>query len=259
MTANDSSLTQAQISLLNDLKTDYNRGLPYKKNSKGTSCYNDVGGGDGYQQSSTSNQVSPPINCPKWVCCLLPCLQHIPKMKLFRSIQPEDAEVRRDGEWIIYDANTLLLGDIIRLRSGDRVPADCVLLSLGAFSAPKRTNTTNENDITTTPLSSSIDDGGIVASSDAAAEMVVDESQINGKKNPKTITNSQLKDEQGSLIELYYGSQILHGKGIAVVTAVGVQTLLASLIRRGKWPPNTAIITNEEDEEVGLSLVNRSH
>jgi hypothetical protein len=261
MMTNNLSLTREQIALLNDLKTDYNRGLPYNQNVATTCSYSDVGGDgsgttndDGCNSGGfASNQVPPPCNCPKWVCCLLPCIQHIPSMKLFRSLQPEDAEVRRDGEWIIYDANTLLPGDIIRLHSGDRIPADCVLLSL---CIPTTTTKQQSSSIMIDDKSSAADE--------YVAEMVVDESPINGRKNPKAITNSQLTDEGGSLFELYYGSQVLHGKGIAVVTAVGTQTLLASLIRRRKWPPTTYISTSsvkeeDDDEEAGMALVNRSH
>src|SRR5438093_4331214 len=34
------------------------------------------------------------------------------------------AHTRREGEWIELDAEDLVPGDIVRLRSGDRVPAD---------------------------------------------------------------------------------------------------------------------------------------
>ena len=221
------NLTQAQVSLLAKLKTDYHKGLPFASSfNRGDDNNEDL------SSFQSSNTVSPPINCPKWVCCLLPCIQHIPKMKLFRSIQPEDAEVRRDGEWVVYDASSLVQGDIVRLRPSDRVPADCVLLSLEQTAENK-----------------------------AILEMVIDESQVNGQKTPKTITNAQLTDNtSGNLITLYYGSQILHGTGIAVVTSVGSQTLLAKLIQRGAWPPSATLgpFSAEEDEEVGLSLINRS-
>lgn len=39
-----------------------------------------------------------------------------------------DAQARRDGEWRLVDATTLVPGDVVRLRSGDRVPADLRLL-----------------------------------------------------------------------------------------------------------------------------------
>ena len=52
-------------------------------------------------------------------------------MMQFRKIQPDDAEVLRDGKWVRYDHTSLVVGDLVRLYEGDVVPADCVVLSLG--------------------------------------------------------------------------------------------------------------------------------
>ena len=49
-------------------------------------------------------------------------------MKLFATIQPDDAEILRNGQWIRYDATSLVTGDIIRLEEGDLIPADCIVL-----------------------------------------------------------------------------------------------------------------------------------
>ena len=46
-----------------------------------------------------------------------------------RSMVSLDAQVLRDGAWSVVDAGTLVVGDIVRVRSGDRVPADMRLLS----------------------------------------------------------------------------------------------------------------------------------
>lgn len=40
-----------------------------------------------------------------------------------------DAQVRRDGTWGVIDATGLVVGDVVRLRSGDRVPADLRLFA----------------------------------------------------------------------------------------------------------------------------------
>ncbi|GIG35946.1 carbonate dehydratase [Cellulomonas pakistanensis] len=45
-----------------------------------------------------------------------------------RTMLSLDAQVRRDGEWQQVDAETLVPGDVVRVRSGDRVPADVRLL-----------------------------------------------------------------------------------------------------------------------------------
>ncbi len=46
-----------------------------------------------------------------------------------RKMQSLDAQVRRDGGWGVVDAATLVVGDVVRVRSGDRVPADVRLLT----------------------------------------------------------------------------------------------------------------------------------
>ena len=46
-----------------------------------------------------------------------------------RKMQSLSAQVRRDGDWGVVDSATLVVGDVVRVRSGDRVPADVRLLS----------------------------------------------------------------------------------------------------------------------------------
>jgi magnesium-transporting ATPase (P-type) len=45
-----------------------------------------------------------------------------------RKMLSLDAQVRRDGHWTHVDAEMLVPGDVVRLRSGDRVPADVRLI-----------------------------------------------------------------------------------------------------------------------------------
>src|SRR5690606_29852006 len=46
-----------------------------------------------------------------------------------RTMLSLEATVRRDGDWVAADAATLVPGDVVRVRSGDKVPADARLLS----------------------------------------------------------------------------------------------------------------------------------
>lgn len=46
-----------------------------------------------------------------------------------RRMQSLDAQVRRDGDWGVVDAASLVVGDVVRVRGGDRVPADVRLLT----------------------------------------------------------------------------------------------------------------------------------
>lgn len=45
-----------------------------------------------------------------------------------RNMLSLHARARRDGEWVDIDAETLVPGDVVSIRSGDRVPADMRLL-----------------------------------------------------------------------------------------------------------------------------------
>jgi magnesium-transporting ATPase (P-type) len=46
-----------------------------------------------------------------------------------RKMQSLSAQVRRDGTWGVIDSATLVVGDVVRVRGGDRAPADVRLLS----------------------------------------------------------------------------------------------------------------------------------
>lgn len=46
-----------------------------------------------------------------------------------QSMQSLDAEVRRDNAWVVLDSAELVPGDVIRVRSGAKVPADIRLLA----------------------------------------------------------------------------------------------------------------------------------
>lgn len=51
------------------------------------------------------------------------------------TMQSLDAQVLRDGDWQVIDAAELVCGDLVRVRSGDRVPADLRLVAASALQA----------------------------------------------------------------------------------------------------------------------------
>ena len=114
-TTPEPQLSPAHRALLQELDVTVEQGLTTREASARRSIYGE-------------NQVDPPIKCPGWICCLLPCIKNIPSQKQFLALQPEDAEVKRNGQWIRYDASSLVQSDIIRLEEGDVVPADCTVL-----------------------------------------------------------------------------------------------------------------------------------
>ena len=172
-------------------------------------------------------------------------------MKQFRLVQPEDAEVLRDDKYIRYDHTSLVVGDIVRLVEGDLVPADCTIISLGMDHVDATTIVDEENNTETS-----------TTGSNSMMDMTVDSHLITGEIKPRQISN-QSNGTVNNLTTLYYGSRILEGACIAVVTATGSRVVLAKLIREGRFPPSTDLSEevreiNRLENEEGISLTSLS-
>jgi magnesium-transporting ATPase (P-type) len=106
-----------------------------------------------------------------------------------RTMLSLDAHARRDGEWGLVAATALVPGDIVRLRSGDRVPADLRLLT--------------------------------------ATNLQVDEAALTGESVPvmkdvaRVAADSGIGDRRSMA---YSGTIVTSGTAEAVVTATGVAT-----------------------------------
>lgn len=208
------TLSQAQRDLLQQWKVTIERGLTTDEalaRREEAGCY---------------NTVDPPIKCPTWVCCLLPCIQHVPSMKAYQQIQAEDAEVKRDSRWIRYDASSLVQGDIIRMEEGDIVPADCVVLQL----------------------------------EEGCVELLVDHRLVTGEVKP--VSAKRLDGGTTTqAVQLHWGGRIVLGSCVAVCTAIGPNTRVAKLIREGRFPVtvgNMSLSTTRNDEESGISLIGQN-
>lgn len=159
-------------------------------------------------------------------------------MKLFKKIKPRDAEVWKTNRWVCYDSTSLRVGDIIRLSDNDIIPADCKILSLGTeyVQSDKSENTS-------------------APSKDIALEFIVDSSNVTGRLKPDTICINQGGSVEPS--EIYACSVVLQGVAIAVVTAIGKQTLISKLISQKNWPPTNqyeTIRTNDDDDTKAIEL-----
>jgi magnesium-transporting ATPase (P-type) len=104
------------------------------------------------------------------------------------------AHTRRDGEWAELEAEALVPGDIVRLRSGDRVPADLRLIE--------------------------------------AVNLRVEESALTGEsvpadKNTEPVAmEAGVGDRHGAA---YSGTMVAAGRGVGVVIATGAATELGRI------------------------------
>ncbi|MGY5764618.1 cation-translocating P-type ATPase [Brachybacterium sp. DNPG3] len=77
-----------------------------------------------------------------------------------RSMMSLDAQARRDGAWTVVDAEALVPGDVVRLRSGDRVPADLRVLRATGLQADEAA-LTGESEPTAKSVQEVGEDAGI--------------------------------------------------------------------------------------------------
>jgi sodium/potassium-transporting ATPase subunit alpha len=114
-------------------------------------------------------------------------------MEKFRALVPEKASVIRDGNTIPVGAEEIVVGDIIRLKSGDKIPADCRVIQ--------------------------------------NSSMKVDQSMITGESEP--VDNSvQPVDEKPLEAKniIFNGSLVVDGSCLAVVIRTGDDTLIGGMV-----------------------------
>jgi magnesium-transporting ATPase (P-type) len=106
-----------------------------------------------------------------------------------RTMLSLDAQARRDGEWQVVDAETLVPGDVVRVRSGDRVPADLRLIE--------------------------------------ATNLQVEEAALTGESVAATKQVEEVGADAGigdRSSMLFSGTIVATGQGVGVVTATGGRT-----------------------------------
>jgi magnesium-transporting ATPase (P-type) len=113
-----------------------------------------------------------------------------------RKMLSAHAHARRDGQWAEVEADGLVPGDIVRLRSGDRVPADLRLFE--------------------------------------ATNLRIEESALTGESVPadKNIAPVEVAAGLGDRFGMAYsGTMVAAGRGTGVVTATGPNTELGRINR----------------------------
>lgn len=113
-----------------------------------------------------------------------------------RNMLSPHAQARRDGQWNEIDAGTLVPGDIVRLRSGDRVPADIRLIE------------TNN--------------------------LRIEESALTGESEPSDKNTLAVAPQAGvgdRTCMAFSGTLVAAGRGLGVVTATGSHTEIGHINR----------------------------
>lgn len=119
-------------------------------------------------------------------------------IEALQKISAATSKVLRDGRPVSIKSEDLVVGDIVLLEAGDAVPADCRLLE--------------------------------------AASLKAEESALTGESVPVTKSVDTLTAERGKDVPLgdrknmvYMGSSVSYGRGVAVVTAVGMDTEMGKI------------------------------
>lgn len=145
------------------------------------------------------NQIPPPLSAPAWLCCLLPCLLRTKSMEAYHECVPEHAQVKRNKNFINLDANSIVPGDIVKIESGMRVPADIRIIE--------------------------------------SRGCIFDTSSITGKTqrlNADPHTSADVFTDSPNMG--FLGYLCTSGECIGVVVAIGEDTVIAKLINRKEWP-----------------------
>ncbi|AQA06153.1 carbonate dehydratase [Mycobacterium sp. MS1601] len=110
-------------------------------------------------------------------------------LESIRNMLSVSAQVRRDGEWVNVDSESIVPGDVVRISSGDRIPADMRLLRV--------------------------------------TNLQVEESALTGESVPaiKNTTHVEFDAGLGDRTSMVYsGTIVAAGHGVGVVTATGSAT-----------------------------------
>lgn len=106
-----------------------------------------------------------------------------------RKMLSASAQVLRGGDWKEVPAEEVVVGDVVRLRSGDRVPADLRLIEVN--------------------------------------NLRIEESALTGESVPSE-KNTEIVDSDAGVGDrssmAFSGSMVTSGRGIGVITAIGVDT-----------------------------------
>lgn len=138
-------------------------------------------------------------------------------LEALKSLTAPIARVKRDGEIIRIDARELVVGDIIFIEDGDRIPADSILLNSSSLQCD---------------------------------ESILTGESVPVEKHPSTASSSL---ENKSF--LFMGCNITHGRGIAKVIAIGMNTEMGKIAHMLQEIESSQTPLQEKLERLGKILV----
>uniref|UniRef100_M4BUK0 P-type ATPase A domain-containing protein n=1 Tax=Hyaloperonospora arabidopsidis (strain Emoy2) TaxID=559515 RepID=M4BUK0_HYAAE len=187
-----------------------------------------------------TNRVTPPVNCPAWICCLLPCLMRKASMQLYHKMLPRESTVRRqvleDGtkkstRSLRMDAMSLVYGDVVELKVGDVAGADLRVV---------KCSTDCEVDQTTLVGDDTRERGRGCGT----------RKQVTTDRPPFHLEQDPLRC--GNIVPMT--ATVLQGTAVAVVVATGDSTIWGQMIALQTWPVAPGTVNRDkkmdDDEEM---------
>jgi P-type Ca2+ transporter type 2C len=147
-------------------------------------------------------------------------------LQALKKLQPEFATVLRDGQWQTeVPASTLVPGDIISIRVGDKVPADCRIVGIKTTS------------------------------------FATDEAMLTGESYVVSKTYDVISDLvplSGKVNMLFSGTMVTNGIATALVVGTGMRTEIGNINRGVQEAKETQVKTplTEKLDEFGQQLTN---
>ncbi|KAG7377980.1 hypothetical protein PHYPSEUDO_010713 [Phytophthora pseudosyringae] len=189
-----------------------------------------------------ANRVTPPVNCPSWVCCLLPCLMRTASMQAYQEALPREATVRRrvavaQGQpatrRMRMDAMSLVYGDVVELKTGDVAGADLRVVECSDDCVVDQTT---------------LEGGDEEAGQGGSRKLVTTDTP------PSHLQQDPL--HCGNIVPMT--AHVLEGTAVAVVVSTGDRTLWGRMVAHHEWPPAPGTVLRKKEkggEEEQTSLI----
>ncbi|KAJ0395178.1 hypothetical protein ATCC90586_001939 [Pythium insidiosum] len=192
------------------------------------------------------NRVTPPVNCPSWVCCLLPCLLRTPAMQAYQRVVPREATVRRaapggKSRKLRLDATSLVYGDVVELQAGDVVGADIRVLECSVDCV--------------------VDQHVLVGEAGDAHDDVESGGRVARRSKRVDSRPTDCKDPLVSRNVLLMATTVVQGSAVGVVVATGDHTVWGRMLSEHRWPVGSPSSVrrsgalDEQEEEDHAALV----